>query len=58
MDIVLCEKKVLCEKNGIRLSCDVDGKDFGFLSASETYSLFGNIKILFIHFNTNKVSTK
>ena len=43
MDIVLCEKKVLCEKNGIRLSWDVDGKDFGFLSASETYSLFGNI---------------
>ena len=43
LDIVLCEKKVLCEKNGIRLSCDADGKDFGFLSATETYSLFGNI---------------
>lgn len=43
LDIVLCEKKVLCEKNGIQLSCDADGSGFGFLSASETYSLFGNI---------------
>ena len=43
LDIVLCEKKVLCEKNGIQLSCDADGTGFGFLSASETYSLFGNI---------------
>ena len=43
LDIVLCEKKVLCDQNGIRLSCDADGKGFGFLSATETYSLFGNI---------------
>jgi hypothetical protein len=43
MDIVLCEKKVLCEKNGIRFSCDANGKGFSFLSATETYSLFGNI---------------
>ena len=43
LDIVLCEKKVLCDQNGIRLSCEADGKGFDFLSATETYSLFGII---------------
>lgn len=43
LDVVLSEKAILCEKNGIRFSCMADGKPFTFLSAAQTYSLFGNI---------------
>ncbi len=43
MDIVLSEKAILCEKNGIRFSCMADGKPFTFLTAAQTYSLLGNI---------------
>lgn len=43
LDVVLCEKAVLCEKNHIIFSCMADGEAFAFLSAVQTYSLFGNI---------------
>lgn len=43
MDIVLCEKAILCEKSGIRFSCMAEGEPFKFLTAAQTYSLFGNI---------------
>ena len=43
LDVVLSEKAILCEKNNIRFSCMASGKPFGFLTAAQTYSLFGNI---------------
>ena len=43
LDVVLCEKAILCEKKGITFSCMADGEKFSFLSAVQTYSLFGNI---------------
>ena len=43
LDVVLSEKAILCEKNGIRFSCMADGKPFTFLTAAQTYSLLGNI---------------
>ena len=43
LDVVLCEKAMLCEKNGIRFSCMADGTAFSFLPAVQLYSLFGNI---------------
>ena len=43
LDVVLSEKAILCEKNGIRFSCMASGKPFAFLTAAQTYSLFGNI---------------
>lgn len=43
LDVVLSEKAILCEKNGIHFSCMASGKQFSFLTAAQTYSLFGNI---------------
>ncbi len=43
LDVVLHEKALLCQKHGIRLSCMVDGKQLGFLTPVQTYTLFGNI---------------
>ena len=43
LDVVLSEKAILCEKNGIHFSCMACGKPFAFLTAAQTYSLFGNI---------------
>ena len=43
LDVVLCEKAMLCQKNGIQLFCMADGKKLDFLTAVQTYTLFGNI---------------
>ncbi len=43
LDVVLCEKAMQCEKNGIAFSCMANGEEFRFLTAVQTYSLFGNI---------------
>jgi len=43
LDVVLCEKAMQCEKNGITFSCMANGEQFRFLTAVQTYSLFGNI---------------
>lgn len=43
LDVVLCEKAMLCQKNGIQFFCMADGKKIDFLTAVQTYSLFGNI---------------
>lgn len=43
IDILLADKSFSCEKEGIRLSCMIDGEKFSFLSASDLYSLFGNL---------------
>lgn len=42
-DVLLADKGLSCEREGIRLSCMVDGGRFDFMSASDLYSLFGNI---------------
>ena len=43
LDVVLCEKAMLCQKNGIQFFCMADGKKLDFLTAVQTYTLFGNI---------------
>ena len=43
LDIVLTMKNQICKQNDIELTCLINGKDFLFMSESETYSLFGNI---------------
>ena len=43
LDVILSEKSFYCRKNGITLTCMVDGLSLSFMSASELYSLFGNI---------------
>jgi len=43
LDVILSEKKLLCEKYGITLACIVDGKALNFMSDVDIYSLFGNI---------------
>ncbi len=43
LDVVLCEKAMLCQKKGIRFFCMADGKKLKFLTPVQTYTLFGNI---------------
>ncbi|MBR1813503.1 MAG: GHKL domain-containing protein [Lachnospiraceae bacterium] len=43
LDVILCEKNLVCQQKGITLSCMANGKDFRFLSPVQTYTLFGNI---------------
>lgn len=43
LDVVLCEKAMLCQKKGIRFFCMADGEKLAFLTPVQTYTLFGNI---------------
>ena len=43
LDVVLCEKAMLCQKKGIRFFCMADGEKLKFLTPVQTYTLFGNI---------------
>lgn len=43
LDVVLCEKAMLCQKNGIQFFCMADGVKLSFLTPVQTYTLFGNI---------------
>lgn len=43
LDIILAEKNLFCQKNGIHISCIADGKRLSFLRESDIYSLFGNL---------------
>ena len=43
LDVVLCEKAMTCQKNGIAFSCMADGRNLDFLTPVQIYSLFGNI---------------
>lgn len=43
LDVVLCEKAMLCQRNGIRFFCMADGEKLQFLTPVQTYTLFGNI---------------
>lgn len=42
LDVILTEKSLSCEKNGITLSCIIDGAALSFMKDSDIYSLFGN----------------
>lgn len=42
IDVILSEKGLICEREGIRLSCVVDGAALDFMSPADLYSLFGN----------------
>lgn len=43
LDVLLTEKSLYCEQNGIQLSCMVDGEKLVFLENSDLYCLFGNV---------------
>ncbi len=43
LDVILTEKSLICNKNGIRLDCIADGKSLAFIDESDLYSLFGNM---------------
>ena len=43
LDVILCEKSMVCARDDIRLTCLADGKLLSFLSPAQTYSLFGNM---------------
>lgn len=43
LDVILTEKSLLCEKNGIQLTCMADASGLGGISDGELYSLFGNL---------------
>lgn len=42
LDILLAEHSLYCEKQGIRLSCMVDGGKLSFMPAGDICALFGN----------------
>lgn len=43
LDVVLTEKSMHCEKNGISLSCMADGEALSFMLDTDIYSMFGNL---------------
>lgn len=43
LDVILTEKSLQCNKNGIELSCMVDGKELAFMAEDDIFSLFGNL---------------
>ena len=42
LDLVLAEKSLLCEKQGISIQCMVDGKRLSFMDTEDLFVLFGN----------------
>lgn len=42
LDVILTEKRLLCGKEGIRLTCIADGAALGAMAACDIYSFFGN----------------
>lgn len=42
LDVILTEKSLYCERNGIRLCCVADGASLNFMSPADLYALFGN----------------
>ena len=49
LDIILTEKSLLCQPNGITITCVADAAQLNFLSDTDIYSLFGNILENAIH---------
>jgi len=43
LDIILAEKSLYCQKNGVCISCMADGAKLDFMADSDIYSLFGNL---------------
>ena len=43
LDIILAEKNLYCQKNGVTISCIADGAKLDFMTDSDIYSLFGNL---------------
>lgn len=43
LDVLLNEKSLLCNNNGIRLDCMADGALLSFMNEFDLYSLFGNM---------------
>lgn len=43
LDVILTEKSLYCNKNGIKFTCLANGAAVSFIGASDLYSLFGNI---------------
>lgn len=43
LDVLLTEKSLYCEQNGIAFSCMADGEKLDFIDGSDLYCLFGNI---------------
>lgn len=42
LDIILTEKSLFCQKNGIKFSCMADCRSLQFIKESDLYVLFGN----------------
>jgi hypothetical protein len=42
LDMILTEKSLFCEQNGIRLTCLADGARLNFIKDADLYALFGN----------------
>lgn len=43
LDTILSEKRLLCEREGTRLTCIADGTALSVLSPQDLYALFGNL---------------
>lgn len=43
LNVLITEKSLFCEQNGINFSCMADGAKLSFLSDGDLYCLFGNI---------------
>ncbi len=43
LNVLINEKSLYCEQNGITLSCMIDGKKLDFIEAGDLYCLFGNL---------------
>lgn len=43
LNVLITEKSLYCEQNGINLSCMVDGEKLDFMEAGDLYCLFGNL---------------
>ncbi len=43
VDVLLTEKNLYCEQNGIRFSCMADGEKLSFIEDGDLYCLLGNI---------------
>lgn len=42
LNLILAEKSLLCQEQGIRINCIADGGKLDFMEDSDIYSLFGN----------------
>lgn len=42
LDVILSEESIFCNKNNIKLLCNVDGARLGFIKQADLYSIFQN----------------